>query len=271
MSTPPSDLPPANFGKAVILEPDWLSSFQGLWAMTWRRKLTVHSLLGLVIGMLALPTLAYFSTEAGDEKVFYYWLINFYLQVVAPLYCLAAFGDLIRDEVQSDTLSFLVTRPVSRSKLFLLKFFAQMLFVQIVLFLAMLLFNFVGILREIPGLGKLMPIFLGVQILSVLVYGALSSLFGLLARKYLVLGIVYGFVVELGIALIPTNINNLAMSRNLRTLLANDETVKRLYSWSAGGTPLAIAILFFATVLFLSLGALLFTYREYHSAEEAQK
>ena len=59
-----------------------------------------------------------------------------------------------------------------------------------------------------------------IQIPAVVVYGAISSLMGLTTKKYLVFGIIYGFVVEFGIGQIPTNINTLAMTNHLKSLLA---------------------------------------------------
>ncbi len=104
-----------------------------------------------------------------------------------------------------------------------------------------------------------------------LAYGALSALLGLTNKRYLVVGVVYGFIVEAGIGLIPTNINNISISRHLRTLLANHPAVRDLYSWVPDGTSFSALMLLAGTVLFVAAGATLFTLREYHPADEMQK
>ena len=109
------------------------------------------------------------------------------------------------------------------------------------------------------------------QVLEVVAYGALSSLLGLLHQRYMVLGIIYGFVVEMGIGRIPTNIHNLSLSRHLQTLLANQPTIHELYEWSASGTFSSILIMGAAALVFLGVGAVVFTMKEYHAAEEMHK
>ena len=52
---------------------------------------------------------------------FYYLLIIVYFFIVLPLSCVWSCGGLIRDELQTDTLGFLTTRPIKRATLVVLK------------------------------------------------------------------------------------------------------------------------------------------------------
>src|SRR6185436_8233209 len=52
---------------------------------------------------------------------FYHWLIDFYFFAILPLSCVGACGALIREELQNNTLGFLLTRPLSRARLILIK------------------------------------------------------------------------------------------------------------------------------------------------------
>jgi len=112
---------------------------------------------------------------------------------------------------------------------------------------------------------------LGIQGIAVLVFGALSALLGLIHRRYMVLGAVYGLVVEVGIGQIPTNINTLSITRHLRTLLANNAHLAQQFDWSAQGTLSSLLIVGLATAIFLVLAAVLFSWVEYHHSEEMQK
>jgi ABC-type transport system involved in multi-copper enzyme maturation permease subunit len=204
-------------------------------------------------------------------RPFYRWLIDFYFLLVLPLYCLAVCGAMIRDELQADTLGFLTTRPVGRGRLFLIEYLCHMSWLQAVVAVHGVLLFGVGLARGVPGVGSVWMIFFGAQVLAVLAWGALSALLGLITRRYLVLGIVYGFVVELGLGHIPTNINSLSLTRHLQALLSHHTLLNELYEWASPGAWFSVGMLLLAVMVFLGAGTALFTFREYHHAAEMQK
>jgi hypothetical protein len=206
-----------------------------------------------------------------DLRPFYHWLINFYFRLALPLYCLSVCGSMIRDELQADTLVFLTTRPVGRGPLFLIQYLCHVLRLETVVAIHGALLFCAGAIRGVPGLGSVVVIFFAAQALAVLAWGALSALLGLITRRYLVLGMVYGFVVEFGIGHIPTNINTLSLTRHLQALLGHNPLVNQLYDWAPQSVGYSVGWLILATVLFLGAGAFLFTFREYHHVTEMQK
>jgi ABC-type transport system involved in multi-copper enzyme maturation permease subunit len=191
--------------------------------------------------------------------------------VLLPLNCVRVCGPLIRDDLQANTLGFLSTRPLSRAGLVLGKYLSSTLWLQILLLIETLLLFGIGYVRGIDGLGRLLPLFLGSQIVAVLAWSALGAFLGLVTKRYMAIAILYGLVVELGIGRIPTNINNLSLVRHLKILLGQNPTVQDVYSWTGTGVPLAVGALVLAAIIFASLAALLFTYREYHHTTEMQK
>ena len=263
--------PPAPTTQTVTVQPNWLGAFRGIWLVTWRSNLTWRNLPRHLISILALPLLTFFTVDPGVEGAYLQWTINFYLLLLVPLYCLFTFGAMIRDELQADTMGFLITRPLTRAQLCLIKYLCHAIWLQILVGLNGLLLIGVGYLLRIPIISSLALLLLATQFLAVLAYGALSSLFGLIHQRYMVLGIIYGFVVELGIGRIPTNINSLSLSHHIQTILANNSTLEEMYKWSAKGTGFSVAMLVLATLFFLSCSATLFTFREYHHSEEMQK
>jgi ABC-2 family transporter protein len=202
---------------------------------------------------------------------FFHWLIDFYFFVILPLKCVKGCGGLIRDELQADTLGFLLTRPLSRARLLVLKYVAQTVWLQLILLLETALVFATGVLREVPDLGSLFPLFLAAQLLAVPAWTALGAFLGQISQRYIAMALVYGFIVEMGIGRIPTNINTLSLLRHLKSLLSHNPTLQGIYDWPARGLPVTLAALPIATALFLSLAALLFTCREYHHNTEMQK
>ncbi len=202
---------------------------------------------------------------------FYRWLIDVYFFIMLPLNCVGICGALIRDELQANTLSFLTTRPLTRAQLLVAKFISQIAWQQILLLLQALLILAAGRYREIPALGALIPVFLGAQFLAVWAWGALGLFFGQLAKNYMALALVYGVIVELGIGNIPTNINTLSLMFHLKTLLGHNANLQDLFQWPAVGVGGPVGALVLGAAMFLTLAALLFTFREYHHTTEMQK
>ena len=204
-------------------------------------------------------------------RPYYSWLLNFYFFLALPLYCLSVCGAMIRDELQADTLGFLVTRPVGRARLFLTKYSCQVLWLECLVAVHGLLLLAVGAMRDVPAIASIVPLVLGAQFLAVLSWGALSALLGLVTRRYLLLGIGYGFVVELGLGRIPTNINTLSLARHFRGLFGHDPLIQRLYEWAPQNVAFSIGAVLIGTLVFLAIGATLWAHREYHSSTEMQK
>jgi hypothetical protein len=202
---------------------------------------------------------------------FHQWLINFYFFVILPLSCVASCGSLIREELQANTLAFLTTRPLTRAALVAVKFISQTVWLQILVLIQALLLFAAGALREVPNLMSLLPLFLATQFLATLVWSALGTFLGLVNRRFMSIAILYGFVVEMGIGRIPTNINSLSMMRHLKSLLARNPALQEMFEWPTRSVPFSISALLLAAGLFLALALLLFTFKEYHPTTEMQK
>jgi hypothetical protein len=202
---------------------------------------------------------------------FYMWLISFYFTIIVPLTCARSSGALIRDELQADTLGFLLTRPMTRAQLVIVKYLSQTAWLQAIFFLQALLIFAAGYLRHVSNLGSLIPLFLGAQFLAIFAWSALGVLLGLITSRYMAAALLYGFVVEMGIGRIPTNINTLSLMRHLKTLLAHNSTLQGIYDWPIQTPLYSVSALLLGAGLFLALGALLFTFFEYHHTAEMQK
>jgi ABC-type transport system involved in multi-copper enzyme maturation permease subunit len=241
--------------------------------LTWKSRLARQQWPALIGTILPAALLGFLvlRKSSGPALDFFYWLAAAYLLLGIPLYCLAVFGGLIRDELQSHTLTFLVTRPMSRARFLLTRFLCQLAWVQLLGLAAGSTLLVTGFVCGVDGVARFAPLFFATQALALLVFGSLATFLGLLHRRYLVLGTLYGLVVEVGIGQIPTNINALAMTRHLRTLLAQNPDLTRIYPWSTDGTGVALSILLATVLLFLALSAILFTFREYLGSEEALK
>ncbi|MBL68733.1 MAG: hypothetical protein CMO74_09855 [Verrucomicrobiales bacterium] len=253
---------------------DPFGAFLGMWRLLWRRQVAYKRLLfqgGLMLGFtlltwLAIPPAGRVSSEI-QAGIFLGWVVGFYFLILMPLTCLSVCGAMVREEVSANTLSFYTTRPLKRAEMFLLFYFGHIAWLQLLFACLTLMLFAVGALRGVPGLSELLPVFLVAQFLALMAWGALCGMLGMAHHRYIVVGIVYGLVVEIGIANIPTNIANLALSHHLYTLLAHHGPLAMVFRWSTEGTGTAIICLLGGTVFFLALGAVFFTVRELMPAQ----
>lgn len=243
---------------------DLFAASRGLWRLLWRRQLVWRRLLGPAAALGGFTLLSWLVlANAPNDNVFYGWVVVFYFLMVMPLFCLNVCGAMIREEAAANTLCFFTTRPLKRSEMFLMFYFGHMVWLQIVFLIQTLLLFGIGILVGRDVLGFL-PIFLVCQFFGLMSWGALCAMLGMLHARYVVLGLVYGLVVEVGIANIPTNLKYLSLSHHLRTLLVQHDGVNQVFgnTLSAEGWGWSLVGLGAGTILFLIAGAALFTWRE---------
>jgi ABC-type transport system involved in multi-copper enzyme maturation permease subunit len=254
------------------VRPNFPGILAGIWKLTWKSQLTWKKIYGVLSNILVLPVLSYFSFSFGDDSdALLRFLIDFYMLMVLPIICLTAFGGMVRDELQEDTVCFLLTRPMKRWQFFLSKYLSHLAWTQIIGALTLLAFAVAGTLRGVDDTPMLVLNALKVQFPAIMAYGAISSLLGLATKKYLVLGLVYGFVVEFGIGQIPTNINTLAMTNHLKSLMARYQPLADHLGYEPGRMLTALAALVVTTGVFLIFSSVLFTFREYNHSDEMSK
>src|SRR6185436_12447708 len=103
---------------------------------------------------------------------------------------------------------------------------------------AALLFT-AGDLRQTHAF-SLLPLFLGAQFLAVLAWSALGTMLGLLTKRYMAWALLYGFIVEMGIGRIPTNINTLSLIRHLKSLLSLNPALQAIYDWPSRSVAFSV-------------------------------
>lgn len=258
-------LPTSNTGGAL----------RGMWALVWAQRCTARTFIRLALGAGALGFLMLLTIDIGHKKDWLEWVVGIYLHFLLPLTCLNVCGSMMRSEVQANTLSFLCTRPLHRHTLYLLQYVCHVGWLQLVFFVGTLTLFALGAVKQVEGLGALLPMMLLTQILAIFAWSALAGLLGLVHQRFVVIGILYWLVVEMGLGMVESsNINQLSILRHVHTLLAQNNMVMSVMvegesKWAAADPLTAGLALIGATLFFLAAGAALFTYREYLPSQEA--
>ncbi len=171
------------------------------------RRILVLLLLVVVAAAIALVSQALGATPSGDDPRAPAWsdlyVAKAFLRAVVPLICLYVGASLWSEELESGTLVYIVTRPVSRPAVLLAKYAAAWVFLTTALWMAMLGTGGVLCVMRDHGCAGLFVTLLGLP-RSTGVWLALFLLVGTSMRRSLIGGIALGGILELIVASLPT-------------------------------------------------------------------
>jgi ABC-2 type transport system permease protein len=240
--------------------------------MVWsQRSLAMAWLVGLPVAFAILYRVALIATLPTRITGFdlYGAIVSFYLvRNVLPLAALFYATSLIADEVEGKTLTYLVTRPVTRGSILVGKF-AAYLATTLTLALPTVLVTFF-LLVTAPGAGgagsRVADLLrdMAVAALALSVYGALFTLLGVVLRRPVIPGLLFLFVWEL-LANAPGDVPKLTLSAYVRSLVRHRPAGEGL-SAAAGQvlpTALSLEVVLGLTVVFLAAALVVFSRREY--------
>jgi ABC-2 type transport system permease protein len=241
--------------------------------MIWsRRSLLMALLVGLPVAMAILyrillaadiPNRAVPPLDLYGLVVAVYWVRN-----VLPLMALFHATSLIADEVEGRTLTYLLTRPLTRSSILTGKFAAYLATsLGIALPAAVLTFFILMTERGWGGVAGSVPdLFrdLGVIGLTLLSYGALFTLLGVLLRRPVIPGLLFLFGWEL-MANLPGYLPRFTLTAWLRSLIHHRPAQSGLAELFGQVQPagLSLVVLLVSTAVFLAAAAWIFSRREY--------
>lgn len=186
-----------------------------------RRSLVCALLAGVpVLCAFALARLAK-RTDAAELVTNLGFLLQ--LQVVVPVLALVAGSGAIAEEVDDRTITFLFTRPVPRSAVFLARWTAIAGFVVALLALSVLAMRVAvapakGAATDLePGVTQ--PL-LHATLAGGLVYSALFASLGVFFRHSMIVGLAYAFAIEGLLANLPGGIQGMTLQYYLRSIVS---------------------------------------------------
>ncbi len=252
MNTPPP-LPPV-LSPLPAPAPDWRRSLGGVWRLTYRRFLAPAQL-GILVGLLSLlALLALAGIRNGNAEHFAQWSVRFYLAFVVPVIAFLSAAGLVQDDMTPSTADYVFTRPIRRHAFVLQRYLSHTACLQVQCLLALGVLIAVGMFRQVPALASTAPSLLLAQALAVTAFSALGFAFGAFTSRYLILGIFYAGIVEIGIGNIPTQLNRLSMTHQVRTIASATTEPGRI-----AGAIFALLMLSLVTIV---IAAALFSFRE---------
>jgi ABC-2 type transport system permease protein len=256
-----------------------LSGMAALFAWTVRRLAKPSRVLSL--GLLFLvPTLIVLlgrTQGAGDttQSSEFYLLFVFVPTAIVPFVALMFSSGLIQDEVEEQTLTYLLIRPMPRAVIYGVKLAAAIALTSLLALVCTSINESVIYMQGVPA-GGLMPRALklvGIYAIALVAYNAIFGLVGLIFRKALPIGVVYIIIFEGFLATIPFMFRKFTVAYYVRSLalgwFSEEEELAKLMSnaWAIGGEAApgaaeCVVTLFTAALVFTIAAAALFTARE---------
>jgi ABC-2 type transport system permease protein len=213
--------------------------------LTTRRGIVTAAL--AAVPLLLVGSLALARVETFDILLFQALMVPLFLQVVLIFVTLVHAGSLIREEIEDNTLPFLLTRPVSRPGIVLYKYVGYAAAVLVLLLPPLILAYAVTEGYAGDPFGADLDVlggFLAVTVLGSLAYGAFFTLLSVATRRPLPAGLLFGFVWESVVGSIPGDIPKLSLIHYLRSILKDLVAVGPLNAYpsdiSAGTAALVL-------------------------------
>lgn len=234
------------------------------------QRLVVLSLVFLAPTAIALLARHYDAdyTPAVAEETLIFYMIP---QALVPLVALILASGMISDEIEEQTLTYLLIRPVPRSLIYLVKLLATILVAALLTFVFTTLAVAVIYWGEPDFRGGIIPDrafrVAGLMALSTVAYSSLFGLLGLVVRRSLAIGVGYIAVFEGVFANIDFVVRRATVMYHLR-ILAERWLGLHVEAWSidfeeAPGGWEALLTVLVASAVAAGIGAWLFSIREF--------
>ena len=241
--------------------------------MMWSRRTL---LMGLLVALPVLFAIVYrvvLATQPQAELlppadlyaviVALYWIRN-----VLPLAALFFATSLVADEVEGRTLTYLITRPLTRASIFAGKFAAYVVTTLSLALPAGVLAFFIllsarGLASVPPAVGDLLRD-LGVMALALVAYGAFFALLGVFLKRPVIPGLMFLYGWEL-MANLPGYLPRFTLTAWLRSLIHHRPAQEGLAGLFQQVLPSgqSLAVLIGVSAVFLAAAAWIFSTREY--------
>ena len=205
---------------AARVAPNLWYAFRGILWLTSHRRRGLRPLLTLT-GLLAAFALVAGTTLRAATSLdgFVTWASSFHLGLLVPVICFLSAAGALRDDLKPGASDYLLTRPVARPVFVWFRYAAQMFCLQWEFLLAFIVLSSVGVYRHVPDLWNALPTLLVAQTILVAVFSALGILCSVITSRYVILGLTYAVVVELGFAALPNRIAAIAVKHQVLQLV----------------------------------------------------
>lgn len=247
--------------------PNLRHAWGGTWRLTYRQLLQPGHGLTLAIGLGVLAFLFAAGARWGRPTEFLNWVCGFYVTFLVPALAFISAGGAMRDAMKSNSIDYVLTRPMPKPAFVGFKFLAHTLCAQINFLVAFAVVAGFVIAHQTPDAGVVLAQLLYGQVLMVTAFSAFGFLAGTITARYVIIGLGYAGIIEAGVGQIPTQISQLSMSHLMRNTLT--PLLQNIPSTTAPTLLWATTVVGLFTFIALSTAVAVFTLRELSGPAES--
>ena len=222
----------------------------------------------VVCGAIGLVILTRLSLSRSNPAQFERWMLDIVALRFVPLMGLAVGGGILRNAIRSYTIEYLWTRSVKKVHLVIAAWVAAVVVVTLLTVLATVIVHATGSFSGIDRVWQNLPMTCAAEFALILPVTAISVALGVWTGKYMVAGLLYGFVVETGISRMPTNLNQLAVTRHVELLL--NQARQTLEGPGSMAVLQSVGALFVLTLAGLLAACIVFVRKQYSIGAERE-
>lgn len=244
-------------------------AFGGIWRLTVRRFYSPGrwAVLAAMLGVLVLFSIPSAPNHAAAVHGFLPWAARFYVCFLVPILAFISAAGVMRDDLGAGSVDYLFTRPVRRPAFVAFRYLAHVACAQLDFLLALIVVTGIGLYHEVPGLWAALPWLLLGQVMVIIAFSAFGFLCGMLTSRYVIIGLLYGAIVEVGVGNVPTQLNYVSMIRQILGLLRPVIGTEKNATGAAAlelalGTPATLAVLLGFSAAMIGVTAAVFAFRE---------
>jgi ABC-2 type transport system permease protein len=246
------------------VQPNQKHAFAGILRLAWSRFMTPGHWFGLLASLAVLALLASATRPGSEDGHYVRWLGEFYVVAVVPIFAFIFAGGAMRDDVKAGSVDYLLTRPVLRPALVGFRFVAHQLALQFDFMCALGLLVAIGVGLHAPGIISALPMLVLAQVAMIFAFGAFGFFCAAATSRFIIVGLCYAGIVEVGIGNIPTQLSRLSMTHLARDLLRGPMGA---LGEPALGPVMSVAVLLGFSAVMLVSAAAIFSFREWAASQ----
>lgn len=240
---------------AARVTPNAAHAFGGVWRLTVRRYSTLTHWLFMGGALAVLVLLAIGAGQLGDgARGYARWMAHFYICFLVPLLAFISGGGAMRDDLKADAVDYIFTRPVRRPAYVIFRYVAHVACAQLDFLLALTVLTIVGLTFHATGVVEALPLILLAQALMIVAFTAFGFLAGALTSRYVIVGLLWGGIIEVGVGTVETQLSRLALTRQVLGLLEPVTGATEAVTALSAPTLVAVFALFAAVMVAATAG-----------------
>ena len=208
------------------------------------------------------------SRDIEGIYLFNNMIVAFYLQFLILILALFYGSSVTSEELEGKTLTYLTTRPISKSSIILGKYLAYTVMIIFMVTLGVVFSFLILNLNALRNLSLYKVLFRDVAVLALglMCYTAFFTFIGTILKKSIMFGLIFSFGWENVIQYFPGSTQKFTIVHYLKSLLPSVSRGRfsfLLFRLEPSSTVTSIFMLFLIAAVIIILACVLFTYKEY--------